>query len=40
MGVPVVTLAGERLASRHSTSHLSNVGLPELVAATPESTYR
>jgi predicted O-linked N-acetylglucosamine transferase (SPINDLY family) len=36
MGVPVVTLAGERLASRHSASHLSNVGLPELIAATPD----
>jgi protein O-GlcNAc transferase len=36
MGVPVVTLAGERLASRHSASHLNNVGLPELIAATPE----
>jgi predicted O-linked N-acetylglucosamine transferase (SPINDLY family) len=36
MGVPVITLAGERMASRHSTSHLSNVGLPEWVAATPE----
>jgi len=36
MGVPVVTLAGDRLASRHSASHLSNVGLADLVAATPE----
>ena len=36
MGVPVVTLAGERLASRHSASHLSNAGLPELIATTPE----
>jgi protein O-GlcNAc transferase len=36
MGVPVVTLAGERLASRHSASHLSNAGLPELIAATPD----
>jgi len=32
MGVPVVTLPGESFASRHSLSHLSNVGLTELVA--------
>ena len=36
MGVPVVTLTGERLASRHSASHLSNVGLTGLVASTIE----
>jgi predicted O-linked N-acetylglucosamine transferase (SPINDLY family) len=36
MGVPVVTLAGERLASRHSVSHLGNIGLTELIAAAPE----
>ncbi len=36
MGVPVVTLTGQAFCGRHSTSHLSNVGLPELVAATPE----
>ncbi len=36
MGVPVVTLAGERMASRHSMSHLHNVGLGDLVAHTPE----
>ena len=36
MGVPVVTLAGERMSSRHSASHLSNAGLPELIATTPE----
>jgi len=33
MGVPVVTLAGERFCSRHSVSHLSVVGVPELIAA-------
>ena len=33
MGVPVVTLAGVTFAGRHSTSHLSNVGLSDWVAA-------
>ncbi len=32
MGVPVITCAGETFASRHALSHLSNVGLEELVA--------
>lgn len=32
MGVPVVTMPGESFASRHSASHLSNVGLPEWIA--------
>jgi predicted O-linked N-acetylglucosamine transferase (SPINDLY family) len=32
MGVPVVTLPGRIFASRHSLSHLSNAGYPELVA--------
>jgi predicted O-linked N-acetylglucosamine transferase (SPINDLY family) len=32
MGVPVLTLPGETFASRHSLSHLANVGLGELVA--------
>ena len=32
MGVPVITVPGQTFASRHSFSHLSTVGLPELVA--------
>ena len=32
MGVPVITLAGETFASRHTLSHLFTIGLPELVA--------
>ncbi len=32
MGVPTVTLPGEIFASRHSMSHLSNVGLTDWVA--------
>jgi len=32
MGVPVVTCPGETFASRHSFSHLSNVGLTETIA--------
>ena len=32
MGVPVITVPGETFASRHSLSHLSTLGLPELVA--------
>jgi len=36
MGVPVITLTGQTFAGRHSTSHLSNVGLQEFVATTPQ----
>jgi predicted O-linked N-acetylglucosamine transferase (SPINDLY family) len=36
MGVPVITLAGNTHASRVGVSLLSNVGLPELIATTPE----
>ena len=36
MGVPVVSLAGQTGVSRGGLSILSNVGLPELVAKTPE----
>jgi predicted O-linked N-acetylglucosamine transferase (SPINDLY family) len=32
MGVPVVTCPGETFASRHSLSHLTNVGLTEMIA--------
>jgi predicted O-linked N-acetylglucosamine transferase (SPINDLY family) len=39
MGVPVVTLAGNRHASRVGMSLLTNIGLPELVART-EDEYR
>ncbi|MBV9249382.1 MAG: tetratricopeptide repeat protein [Acetobacteraceae bacterium] len=33
MGVPVITLPGETFASRHSLSHLSNVGLADWAAS-------
>jgi len=36
MGVPVITLAGTAYHSRVGVSLLSNVGLPELIASTPE----
>jgi predicted O-linked N-acetylglucosamine transferase (SPINDLY family) len=36
MGVPVITLSGKTAVGRVGRSILSNVGLPELVAQTPE----
>jgi len=36
MGVPVVTLLGDRFGGRHSASHLSNVGLSQLIAQDSE----
>jgi predicted O-linked N-acetylglucosamine transferase (SPINDLY family) len=33
MGVPTITMPGETFASRHSASHLGNVGLADWVAA-------
>ena len=36
MGVPVITLAGRTGVGRSGVSILSNVGLPELIAQTPE----
>jgi protein O-GlcNAc transferase len=36
MGVPVVTLPGVLFSSRHSLTHLMNVGLPEYVASSRE----
>jgi predicted O-linked N-acetylglucosamine transferase (SPINDLY family) len=36
MGVPVVTLAGRAAVGRGGVSILTNVGLPELIAGTPE----
>ncbi len=38
MGVPIVTLPGETFSSRHSLSHLSNVGLQDW-AASSEANY-
>ncbi len=35
MGVPVVTLAGETFAGRHSATHVYNVGLGDWVVETP-----
>jgi protein O-GlcNAc transferase len=36
MGVPTITLPGEIFASRHSASHMSNVGLPDWVTGSIE----
>jgi predicted O-linked N-acetylglucosamine transferase (SPINDLY family) len=36
MGVPVVTLAGRTGVGRGGVSILANVGLPELIAQTPQ----
>ena len=36
MGVPVVTLAGRTAVGRGGVSILSNLGLPELIAQTPQ----
>jgi predicted O-linked N-acetylglucosamine transferase (SPINDLY family) len=36
MGVPVVSLAGERAVSRAGLSQLTNLGLPELVSRTED----
>lgn len=33
MGVPTLTLPGETFASRHSASHMSNVGLEDWVVS-------
>jgi predicted O-linked N-acetylglucosamine transferase (SPINDLY family) len=36
MGVPVITLVGQTAVGRAGLSQLTNLGLPELVARTPE----
>lgn len=36
MGVPVVTLRGQRFASNHTVSHLHAAGLPHLIGATQQ----
>ena len=40
MGVPVITLAGDHFVSRMGVSHLNGVGLPELIATSPEDYLR
>jgi protein O-GlcNAc transferase len=40
MGVPVVTLAGRRFLGRMGTSFLTHLGMPDLVADTPEAYVR
>jgi len=36
MGLPVITCPGETFASRHGLTHLSNIGLTEMIARSPE----
>jgi len=36
MGVPVVSLSGNMAVGRAGKSHLTNIGLPELIAPTPQ----
>lgn len=36
MGVPVITVGGSTFAARHTISHLSNIGLTELITDSPE----
>jgi protein O-GlcNAc transferase len=40
LGVPVITLVGNTAVARAGRSLLENLGLPELVAATPEQFVR
>ena len=40
MGVPVVTLVGRRFLGRVGAAHLRQVGLDELIAATPDDYVR
>jgi predicted O-linked N-acetylglucosamine transferase (SPINDLY family) len=40
MGVPVITLAGRTHVARVGTSQLSNLGLPELIARSPDDYVR
>lgn len=40
MGVPIVTCPGDTFASRHSMSHLSNVGFTETIASSEEEYIR
>ena len=40
MGVPVVTLVGQTVVGRAGLSQLTNLGLPELIAETPEDFVR
>jgi predicted O-linked N-acetylglucosamine transferase (SPINDLY family) len=36
MGVPVVTLVGQTVVGRAGVSQLTNLGLPDLIAQTPD----